>query len=208
MKRLFLASSFSDVANLFVDFQKEVTGKTVTFIPTASKVEKVHFFVRSGKKALEKMGLVVDELEISNAAPHEITAKIQGNDFIYVTGGNTFFLLQELKRTGADQIIADAVRAGKLYIGESAGAIITAANIEYAKGMDSEKKAPNLENFDALHLVDFYTVPHHTNAPFKKAVEKILDRYSTALKLMPISNHHAIWVEENEITIKKNETSM
>ncbi|WP_252346614.1 Type 1 glutamine amidotransferase-like domain-containing protein, partial [Listeria monocytogenes] len=39
------------------------------------------------------------------------------NDFIYVTGGNTFFLLQELKRTGADKLILEEIAKGKLYIG-------------------------------------------------------------------------------------------
>jgi dipeptidase E len=37
MKKLFLASSFKDVANLLENFANEsLKGKTVTFIPTAS----------------------------------------------------------------------------------------------------------------------------------------------------------------------------
>lgn len=88
------------------------------------------------------MGLIVDVLDISIAPSAEISSKMKENDFIYVTGGNSFFLLQELKRTGADQVIINEVNSGKLYIGESAGAIITAANIEYAGEMDSIKKAP------------------------------------------------------------------
>ena len=201
MKKLFLTSSFNDVANIFADLEKDLTGKVVTFIPTASNVEKVVFYVSAGKKALEKMGLIIDELDISTAAEEEISAKIKGNDFIYVTGGNTFFLLQELKRTGADKIIIEEVNAGKLYIGESAGSMVTAANIEYAKGMDSVKKAPSLVNFDSLDLVDFYTVPHYTNAPFEKKAQKIVDRYSSALNLSPISNNEAIIVEDNEVKI-------
>ena len=105
MKELFLSSSFKDVATIFADFKQDLKGKTVTFIPTASIVEKVVFYVASGKKALEKLGLKVDILEISTAEPEEINTKLRNNDFIYVTGGNTFFLLQELKRTGADKII-------------------------------------------------------------------------------------------------------
>lgn len=204
MKKLFLASSFMDVADIFADFEKDLNGKTVTFIPTASKMEKVVFYVEEGRKALEKMGLVVEELDISTASTAEITDKIKNNDFIYVTGGNTFFLLQELKRTGADQIITDEVNAGKLYIGESAGAMVASANIEYAKGMDSAKKAPDLENFDALGLVEFYTVPHYTNSPFKKSGQKIVDTYSSILNLSPISNNEAIVVSGSEITIKRN----
>lgn len=54
MKKLFLVSSFKDVVNIFTDFEKDLSGKTVTFIPTASKVEKVIFYVNAGRKALEK----------------------------------------------------------------------------------------------------------------------------------------------------------
>ncbi|WP_313075069.1 peptidase E [Lacrimispora sp.] len=203
MKKLFLSSSFQDVTNIFTEFEKDLIGKTVTFIPTASIVETVTFYVTSGKKALEKMGLIVDELEVSTASTDEITSKIKQNDYIYVTGGNTFYLLQELKRTGADRLIIDEVNAGKLYIGESAGAIVTSPNIEYAKGMDSEKEAPDLDNLDALELVDFYTVPHHTNQPFKKAAQSIIDTYSATLPLSPISNHDAILVRGNNLEIKR-----
>jgi dipeptidase E len=203
MKKLFLSSSFQDVTNIFTEFEKDLIGKSVTFIPTASIVETVTFYVTSGKKALEKMGLIVDELEVSTASTDEITSKIKQNDYIYVTGGNTFYLLQELKRTGADRLIIDEVNAGKLYIGESAGAIVTSPNIEYAKGMDSEKEAPDLDNLDALGLVDFYTLPHHTNQPFKKAAQSIIDTYSATLPLSPISNHDAILVRGNNLEIKR-----
>jgi dipeptidase E len=199
MKKLFLASSFKDVANIFADFEKDLKGKTVTFIPTASKVEKVVFYVNSGKKALQKLGLIIDELDISTASNDEINSKLRNNDFIYITGGNTFFLLQELKKTGADKIIIDEINKGKLYIGESAGAIVTSANIEYAKRMDDVKKAPNLTEFSGLNLVDFYVIPHYTNFPFEKTVEKIIEDYSSKLNLSPISNKDAILVVDNKI---------
>lgn len=199
MKKLFLASSFKDVANIFADFEKDLKGKTVTFIPTASKVEKVVFYVNSGKKALQKLGLIIDELDISTASNDEINSKLRNNDFIYITGGNTFFLLQELKKTGADKIIIDEINKGKLYIGESAGAIVTSANVEYAKRMDDVKKAPNLKEFSGLNLVDFYVIPHYTNFPFEKTVEKIIEDYSSKLNLSPISNKDAILVVDNKI---------
>ncbi|MDY0192277.1 MAG: Type 1 glutamine amidotransferase-like domain-containing protein [Aliarcobacter butzleri] len=199
MKKLFLASSFKDVANIFADFEKDLKGKTVTFIPTASKVEKVVFYVNSGKKTLQKLGLIIDELDLSTASNDEINNKLRNNDFIYITGGNTFFLLQELKKTGANKIIIDEINKGKLYIGESAGAIITSANVEYAKRMDDVKKAPNLTEFSGLNLVDFYVIPHYTNFPFEKTVEKIIEDYSSKLNLSPISNKDAILVVDNKI---------
>ena len=202
MKKLFLSSSFVDVAGLLPLFEKELTGKTVSFIPTASTVEKVTFYVKAGKEALESLGMIVDVLDLSSENPHEIRRRIAANDCIYVSGGNTFFLLQELKRTGADAVIVRAVKGGKLYIGESAGSIVASKNIEYIKAMDSSKKAPELTNFDALGLTDFYTVPHVRNFPFKKAAKKIIDEYSASLNLLAIANDEAILVEGDALRVE------
>ena len=202
MRKLFLSSSFRDVAKLFSEFAGEdIEGKTVTFIPTASRPEKVVFYVGAAKKAFEKLGVVVDELDISAAALGDIKSKIVNNDYIYISGGNTFFLLQELKRTGADQIIVDQVNRGKIYIGESAGAMIASPNVEYAKDMDDADKAPDLSSFDALNLLDCYPLPHHTNFPFKKVVEGIIAKYGTNLKLCPISNSQAIMVKGTTVNV-------
>jgi uncharacterized peptidase lmo0363 len=202
MKKLFLSSSFVDVAGLLPLFEKELTGKTVSFIPTASTVEKVTFYVQAGKEALESLGMIVDVLDLSSESPDEIRRRIAANDCIYVSGGNTFFLLQELKRTGADAVIVRAVKGGKLYIGESAGSIVASKNIEYIKAMDSSKKAPELTNFDALGLTDFYTVPHVRNFPFKKAAKKIIDEYSASLNLLAIANDEAILVEGDALRVE------
>jgi dipeptidase E len=206
MKKLFLASSFKDVANLLGKFANEsLKGKTVTFIPTASIPETVKFYVSSGRKALERLGLTVDELEISTASDEEISGKLQNNDYIYVSGGNTFYLLQELKNTGAGKIISEQISVGKLYIGESAGSMIVSPNIEYAKDMDSCKKAPNLNTFDALNIIDFYPLPHYTNFPFKKAVEKVISKYESVLTLYPISNSQVIQVNGTAVKIENKQ---
>lgn len=204
MIKLFLASSFKDASSIFAKYADvELKGKTVTFIPTASIPEIMKFYVNAGKKALGKLGLKVDELEISKATAKEISDKLHLNDYIYVTGGNTFFLLQELRRTGADKIIIEQIQSGKLYIGESAGSMVLSPNIEYAKEMDDCNKAPELAVFTALNVVDFYPLPHHSNFPFKKAVERIIAKYESTLTLYPISNSQAILVNGDVIKVEK-----
>lgn len=144
----------------------------------------------------------MDEIEIATATLNEIESKIRENDYIYITGGNTFYLLQELRRTGADKIIADEVNAGKLYIGESAGSMILSPNIEYARLMDNVEEASALDSFVALGIIEFYPVPHHTNIPFKKAVENIIEEYGSQLNLYPISNAEVILVENDSIKVE------
>lgn len=195
MQKLFLASLFKDVSQIFVDFANEnLVGKTVTFIPTAALPDKLDFHIKYSKELLSKMGLIVDELEISTAAHLDIVNKLENNDYIYVAGGNTFFLLQEMNKSGAGDLIKTQIKAGKLFIGESAGAILLAPNIEYSKDTDNFLVALQLKTFEALNIIDFYPVPHYKNYPLREVVERIISKYGTELPLVPFSNSQAILV--------------
>ncbi|HBU12687.1 MAG TPA: peptidase [Clostridiales bacterium] len=201
MQRLFLCSMFQNVWKLLKPLKPAMRGKTVTYIPTASKVEKLGWFVNIGKWKLKKLGMLVDELDVS-AQPYEtIQAALAKNDYIYVTGGNTFFLLQELRRTGADALLTDAINNGKFYIGESAGAIVAAKDIGYSAAMDKKEKAPHLKDYAGLGLIDFYVVPHSGNWEFGKAVEQIVADYANQLNLSVISDKQAIFVEGGNVKL-------
>lgn len=202
MQKLFLASLFKDVFQIFADFADEkLAGKTVTFIPTAALPDKLDFHVKYSKELLSKMGLLVDELEISTADYSDIVNKLERNDYIYITGGNTFFLLQEINRSGAGDLIKKQINAGKLFIGESAGAILAAPDIEYARDTDNPLAAPHLKTFDALAVIDFYPVPHYNDESLKESVDIVISKYGTKLPLVPFSNSQAILVVGKEMHI-------
>ena len=203
MVKLFLSSSFSEVASILPEFEPNLKNKKVTFIYTASTVEDVNFYVEDGKKELENLGIIVDKLDISSSKKSEIELKLSNIDFIYISGGNTFYLLQELKRTGIDKIIINEVKFGKLYIGESAGSIILAPNIEYSKYMDDISKAPFLNSYDSLNLIDFYILPHNNEFPFEESTKKISDEYSSKVNLVKINNSEVILFSDEKFEIKK-----
>lgn len=201
MKRMLLVSMFQNVANILKRVEPNLKNRIVTYIPTASIVEKLGFFTKIGKWKLKRMGLIVDELEISTLPYETIKSKLEENDFIYVTGGNTFFLLQELKRTGADKVLIQEINKGKLYIGESAGAIVVAPDIAYSAEMDNVEKASELKDYSGLNLIDFYVVPHYKNWEMGKAAEKIISTYSTSIHLKIIRDNQAILIENGNVEI-------
>ena len=137
MGKLMLASTFGLVSHKLERIEPDLKGRTVAFIPTASMKDSTGFFNRMAKWKLRALGLNVQEIDVAVASYHDIKTTIASSSMIYVTGGNTFYLLQSLRYSSADELIAQAVREGKTYIGESAGAVVAGPNIEYIKRMDT-----------------------------------------------------------------------
>lgn len=179
----------------------ELREKVVTFIPTASIPESYTEYVGLGREALETLGLRVEPLDVVEASAEEIEASLYRGDLIYISGGNTFFLLQELKRKGADKLIQREIETGKPYIGESAGAMILAPSIEYVQLMNETQAAPELTSFAALGLIEKYPLPHYQCFPFVEIGETVLATYGGRLSLVPITNHQAIIVRGRELSI-------
>ncbi|PWG66911.1 peptidase [Bifidobacterium callitrichidarum] len=199
MSKLLLTSLFANVASLLPVCMPEIVdaGATVAFIPTASRASWPRFHVRAAERAFERLGVKVDVLDVDAETSAEIRRRIDRDDLIYVSGGNTFYLLQELRRQDADTAIREAVISGKPYVGESAGSVIASTNIAYIRWMDSTAKAPDLHGYadcDALGLVDFRPVPHWGSLPFLASTRTIMSRYGGRYAMKPMRNDEAIAV--------------
>ena len=190
-----------NVTGLLKKAEPDLNGKTVTYIPTAAIAEEIEGMAEAETRMLEGLGLTVDELEVSTASEDNVREKLAKNDMIFVGGGNTFFLLQELKRSGADQIIAREAEKGKLYIGESAGAIAVCPDIGYSAEMDVPGKAPELTDYTGMGLVDFYVVPHMGHPEMGPAANSIIEKYSSLLGLKVIDDHQVILIEGDKVSI-------
>ena len=206
MKEIFLCSYFAEVAALLPQsVPTSLRGKTVAFIPTASIHEDFNQYVEEGKEALVSLGLTIRELEIMQCEREQIEKVLKDCDCIYISGGNTFFLMQELRRTGTDKLIVEQVEKGKLYIGESAGAMVFAPNIEYATKMDNHlSMTPGFEDFTALGIVKFYPVVHFNSFPFIEATRIVMQK-NCHLPLKPITNNQAIVVIGDTISIQSKQ---
>ena len=190
--KLFLCSHFSSVGSLI---KEEIDNKKVAFIPTASLHEGYTGYVGSARKLFKKLGASVTEIDISTEAYSTIQAVFEDADVIYFTGGNSFFLMNQLRKTETDELLKKELANGKLMIGESAGAIICAPTIQYIEQMDEKPEDYSQEDNEGLGLIDFYVLPHYLTAPFKKITERIMAEFSD-LNICAINNHQAIIVND------------
>ena len=174
--------------------KEEMENKKVAFIPTASLREGYTGYVGSARKLFKKLGAIVTEIDISTEAYSTIQSVFEEADVIYFTGGNSFFLMDQLRKTGTDGLLKKELANGKLMIGESAGAIICAPSIQYIEQMDEKPEDYSQEDDAGLDLIDFYVLPHYLTAPFKKVTEKIMTEFSD-LNLCPINNRQGIVID-------------
>ena len=191
LKYILAFTHFSSVGSLI---KEEIENKKVAFIPTASLREGYTGYVGSARKLFKKLGAIVTEIDISTEAYSTIQSVFEEADVIYFTGGNSFFLMDRLRKTGTDGLLKKELANGKLMIGESAGAIICAPSIQYIEQMDEKPEDYSQEDDAGLDLIDFYVLPHYLTAPFKKVTEKIMTEFSD-LNLCPINNRQGIVID-------------
>ena len=202
MKQLFLCSYFAGVKEFFRQYASEKQlGKQILFIPTAGNVEEYRGYIDEALHTFADLGFQVEILDISACDIETAQAKIFQSKLLYVSGGNTFYLLQELKKKQLLSLIKEQIADGMVYVGESAGAIITAKDIDYNKLMDDKSVAEELSNTEGLNEVDFYVLPHLGEEPFVESAQDTLDTYSDQLNLLSLNNRQAVLVEGEEVKV-------
>ncbi|MGN0993274.1 MAG: Type 1 glutamine amidotransferase-like domain-containing protein [Bacilli bacterium] len=68
----------------------------IGFIPTASELDNDRWYMEKDREDLRKMKFNVVDINISKESKQEIIEKINSVDAIFVAGGNSFYLLQQL----------------------------------------------------------------------------------------------------------------
>lgn len=201
MKNLFLTSYLAGVKHQLANFLQKHQISQVLFIATAGNVEEYTDYIDEGRELFQSLGVVVEDCDIAKLGAVAIRSRLDQAQAVYFSGGNSFYLLQELQKKVLLKSLKGRVENGLPYLAESAGAIIASPNIAYSQLMDEREKAPHLANDFGLKLVDFYIVPHVGEFPFEESAQAILDQYQENLAILPLNNAQAVVVEGNRYQI-------
>ncbi len=194
MKRLFLTSEAFKVLDKFVDlFKIKPKDLTVAFIPTAAELYKDPWFMEADKKKLIELGFKIIEIDLNSK---KTVSDLKKSDIIFIAGGNTFYLLEKLRKNKIDELIKFLVNKGKIYVGSSAGSVVACKSIEYVKSIDDPEKALGLDSYGGLGLFNHYILPHADDQKFKDKFDKIFDDFPKLKKdIIKIGNNQAIFVQ-------------
>jgi len=115
-------------------------------------------------------------------------------DIIYVCGGNTYEILDRMRKTGiADYIKKQSRKKKIIYFGISAGSIIAGPNIEIAGwGSEADTNDIHLKDLEGLNLTKISTYPH-----FRKDLKKEVNDFRKVVSypVIELSDGQAIFIE-------------
>jgi len=208
MKNLFLASVARNTLDIFVKSLKRPASKLkVAFIPTAGNLIVDNWFVLEDRKKLLELGFSVIDINLEGKIAKELSKEMIEIDIVFFAGGNTFYLLQEVRKSGFDKIVIEFVNQGGMYIGSSAGTLLAGPTIELAKDIDNQNEAPDLKSFDALSLIDFVILPHYDDEDFKEKIDQnLLKNKNHEYEIVTICDDQAVAVNDDSIKIVKSDT--
>ncbi len=204
MAQLFLASSADYVLDDIVKYlSKKPDRYNLAFINTAAEVEGGdHWWVTEEKKKLVSTGFQIDEFTITDLSQQEIISKMADKNGIYICGGNTYYLLDQIIKTGFDQFLRKWIEDGNLYIGSSAGSMIIGVNIDLIPS-DEALAAPSLKS-GGLGIIDLAIIPHWGSSDFKdEYLRDISSLYQENTKIILLSNSQYLHVQGGTYSINQ-----
>lgn len=159
-------------------FEKSPSEVKVGFIPTAANVEPYSKdWVISQFDQLQRYGFYqIDIVDIA-ADGVDWRTRLDACDMLWLSGGNTFYLLDQVRKTGFDEWLRQNID-NKVYVGGSASTILVTPTIKIADGADDN--AVGLTDFTGLNLVDF-EINVHCNAAMIEATKAYADASSHAV---------------------------
>ena len=186
-----------NIRDKFIElFAKNFFKVKVLFIVSAAESPEEKWYVRQSKEELLELGIKEDNFVIYHKGEKPSKDVLDSIDLIYVCGGNTFHLLEELQKSGLDKDLIEMIKNGIFYIGASAGSIIVTPNIKIAEPWDPNDR--KIKDLNGLGLVDFTVSPHYTER--EDATAKNLED-ELGIEVKRITDNQAILVNGNEIEL-------
>ncbi|PIY80110.1 MAG: hypothetical protein COY80_04605 [Candidatus Pacebacteria bacterium CG_4_10_14_0_8_um_filter_42_14] len=202
---LILTSSCSFTTKHFVQhLPRKPQDLRLTFIPTAAEAEEGDKqWLKDDRQALVDVGFPVNDFTLTGKTTDEVREMLEKTNFVFFSGGNTFYLLQEMNKSGFTKIIHQYIDKGVIYGGSSAGSIVAGPSIGLARNIDYEKLAPELGSFQALNLTDVVVFPHWGNEDLQKRYTKLIkNAYKKGNKLVLLTDDQYLLVENGKYSIE------
>jgi dipeptidase E len=160
MKLMLTSDGFTN-KKLFNEFvklvDKPIKDIKIVIVPTAAKYRGDSYRKYSVRNLLIEFGILKKNTKILEIDKPVSYSDFEDFDSILVGGGNNYYLLDHIRKSGFDKVLTRFLEKG-VYVGISAGSMVVGPNIEISKMGD--KNMINLKDLTGLNYVDFEVAPH------------------------------------------------
>lgn len=200
--RLFLASEAKNPLNFkkLSDFVGGFEGKTLAYIPTAANGERPYGSWEKESSSwmlVQTLGAKVIAVVLEEQTTAEVLENLKKADIIWMAGGATGYLAYWLRRHGLDKALPKILESDKVYIGSSAGSMVTSSSLSVCEWYlgEVEKGAGVIPG---LGLLDFEIYPH-LQVDQLDEIKKFRENKQTGMPLYLLKDGEAILVDGEKI---------
>ena len=115
----------------------------------------------------------LQEIDIEGKSCEELLSFFKDKNIIQVEGGNTFYLLNAIRKSGFEEALKILLNKGLVYIGTSAGSYIMCPTIEVSDWSDESISRWGVSDFKSLNYVPFVLRVHYKDEKEEEVKEKM-----------------------------------
>ncbi|MDD4662050.1 MAG: Type 1 glutamine amidotransferase-like domain-containing protein, partial [Candidatus Pacebacteria bacterium] len=195
----------SIVNALFELTEKKAEETSIVFIPTASNVELgdkgwlIDDLINLKKQNFKSIEIV----DISAVEEKIWKPSLEKADVLYFEGGNTYYLMRWLNKTGLSQSLRSLLE-DKVYVGASAGSMVTNPDLALKTSQEIyEEDMIETEELKGLNFVDFYFLPHLNSEWFKKVRKENIEKIKQKINrpIYALDDNSALKIIDNQVEI-------
>jgi len=155
-------------------------------------------YVKEDKQRLIELGFkMITEIDLRKENEESLKEIMKAFDVIFVTGGNTFYLMKYIRESGFNKLLKPFLDKGGIYLGVSAGSYVAGPDISGTqwKHLD-DVNTVGLKDLRGLGLVDFLISPHYV--PEHEAIINE-NKNKVSHPIFALTDSQAILVENGNI---------
>ncbi|MDQ3099106.1 MAG: peptidase E [bacterium] len=195
--KLFLASEgkHPDSIEKLREFVGGFEGKSLVYIPTAANGDKWNRWIDGGGwNLVQTLGADITLALLEECTPETALEKISGKDILWFGGGRCGYLLYWIRRMQLDLHIKPLLDEGSVYVGSSAGAMITGSSLDIVEWYSGENEH-GASVIPGLGLVDFDILPH-----YREDMDDAIKQNYKGDKLYLLKNGEEVIIDGSAIT--------
>lgn len=190
------------IKDVYADLYQKGFKKVAIIVTADEHLKEKNRHAIEVKGAFEQIGYETCYIDIAVTHPKVL----MDYDVIYFIGGNPFYLIQEVRRSGCEEVLRALLGQNKVISGASAGSMILGKNLYIPYEFTPTMGPLSDEELRGLEFTEVCVCPHYkrflkSEEAFEQRLTKLENQYT--YEITRISDGEAIVIKDEKVTYIK-----